>query len=82
MAPQMYRWKHGVEGVVPSGRTILIRDVDVNCVPPTHSGCGVVAHCGMESAARVLLRMESKGLLQDLIPDVWQLKLAYVPIKG
>ena len=39
-----------------------------------------MAHCGM-ATAKVLLQMEGRDVLQDLIPDVGQLKLAYVPIK-
>ena len=31
---------------------------------------------------QVLLKMEGRGVLQDLIPNVGQLELAYVPIMG
>ena len=34
------------------------------------------------AAAKVLLEMEGRGVLQDLIPYVGQLEHAYVPIKG
>ena len=34
------------------------------------------------SSSKVLLKMEDRGVLQDLIPDVGQLELACVPIKG
>ena len=64
----------------PQGRTILTRDVDGNCASYLLWLRGV-AHCGM-STAKVLLKMEGRGVLQDLIPDVWQLDLAYVPVKG
>ena len=44
--------------VHPKGRTILTRDVDVNCMPPTFVAKGVVAHCWM-AAAKLLLKMEA-----------------------
>ena len=34
------------------------------------------------AAAQVVLKMEGRGVLQDLIPDVGQLELAHVPIGG
>ena len=36
----------------------------------------------LDGSSKVLLRMKGRGVLQDLIPDVGQLELAYVPIKG
>ena len=40
---------------------------------------GVVTYCGM-AAARHCLRWRAGGILEDFIPDVGQLELAYLPI--
>ena len=40
-----------------------------------------MAHCKI-AVVKVLLMMEGKCVMQDLIPDMGQLELAYVPIKG
>ena len=40
-----------------------------------------MAHCLM-ATGKAFLEMEGRGVLQDLIPMMGQLKLAYVPING
>ena len=35
----------------------------------------------LDRNSKVLLKMEGRGVLQDLIPDVGQLELGYVPIE-
>ena len=40
-----------------------------------------MAHCRV-ATAKVLLEMEGRGVLQDLIQNVGQLELTYVPIIG
>ena len=42
---------------------------------------GDVAHCGI-ATVKVLLEMEGRDVLQDLISYVGQLELSCVPIKG
>ena len=63
------------------GKDHTYQNVDVKCVVPYHIVAErSVTHCGM-ATAKVLLEMEARGVLQDLIPNVGQLECAYVPIK-
>ena len=81
MAPTCVKGDIVPKGWCPLGRDILTRDEDIIVCPLPFVAEGCVAHCGM-TVAMGLLKMEDMGIWQDIIPDVGQVELAYVSIKG